>query len=176
MPKPRLLSHLIHRHLLDPASLPPLLRTLRGALFPNNMPGKPTLVAPSSNAELLALRRRCARSLWELVPGWAGRRYFGGGGRGLRTDPAAGGDSLGRREKALTGGGKGRKVEGETRCDDEEDRILSEIETGILDVFGDAYCNKHLMYSVLELFLVRLMPELAEKGVAELWEERLSFG
>ncbi|KAJ6780735.1 hypothetical protein PWT90_04298 [Aphanocladium album] len=40
-------------------------------------------------------------------------------------------------------------------------------------VLNDDYCNKHLMYSVLELILVRLMPELSEKGVGELWEERL---
>ncbi|KAK7951704.1 uncharacterized protein PG986_007432 [Apiospora aurea] len=56
----------------------------------------------------------------------------------------------------------------------DDDRILSEIETGILDVFSDAYCNKHLMYGALELILVRLMPELAERGVIDLWEERLS--
>ncbi|KAK7751614.1 hypothetical protein SLS62_006440 [Diatrype stigma] len=55
----------------------------------------------------------------------------------------------------------------------EEERILSEIESGILDVFSDAYCNKHLVYGVLELILVRLMPELAEKGIVELWKERL---
>lgn len=40
-------------------------------------------------------------------------------------------------------------------------------------VLSDEYCNKHLMYGVLELILVRLMPELAEKGVVELLEERL---
>lgn len=60
------------------------------------------------------------------------------------------------------------------QCHGEDDRILSEIETGILDVFSDAYCNKHLMYGVLELILVRLMPELVERGVIDLWEERLS--
>ncbi|KAJ3485181.1 hypothetical protein NLG97_g6873 [Lecanicillium saksenae] len=43
----------------------------------------------------------------------------------------------------------------------------------LLMVLNDEYCNKHLMYSVLELILVRLMPELSEKGVGELWEERL---
>ena len=58
--------------------------------------------------------------------------------------------------------------------DQDERRILSEIETGILDVFSDGYCNKHLVYSILELVLVRLMPELAERGVIDLWEERLS--
>jgi len=56
--------------------------------------------------------------------------------------------------------------------DDEE--ILVEIERGILDVFSDAYCNRHLVYGILELILVRLLPELTEKGVLELWAERLS--
>jgi hypothetical protein len=41
--------------------------------------GKPTLVAPSSDAELCALRRRCASALWALVPKGVGRLYFGGG-------------------------------------------------------------------------------------------------
>jgi hypothetical protein len=62
----------------------------------------------------------------------------------------------------------------EEHDDEEDDRILSEIEMGILDLFSDSYCNKHLMYGALELILVRLMPELAEKGIIELWEERLS--
>ncbi|KAI1433092.1 hypothetical protein GGR50DRAFT_537448 [Xylaria sp. CBS 124048] len=56
----------------------------------------------------------------------------------------------------------------------EEERRLSEIETGIVDLFSDAYCNKHLIYSILELILVRLVPELAERGVGELWEERMA--
>lgn len=58
--------------------------------------------------------------------------------------------------------------------DDLDARIITEIESDILDVFSDAYCNKHVMYGALELILVRLIPELAEKGVMELWEERLS--
>ncbi|KAI0971093.1 hypothetical protein F4678DRAFT_92709 [Xylaria arbuscula] len=59
-------------------------------------------------------------------------------------------------------------------CDNEEEaRRLSEIESDIVDIFSDAYCNKHLVYEILELVLVRLVPELAEKGVGELWEERL---
>jgi hypothetical protein len=60
------------------------------------------------------------------------------------------------------------------QLDADELRVLSEIEEVILDVFSDAYCNKHLIYGVLELVLVRLMPELAERGVIDLWEERLS--
>ena len=50
--------------------------------------------------------------------------------------------------------------------------MIDEVE-GWLEVLGDVYCNKHLMYSILELILVRLMPELGEHGVEELLEERL---
>jgi hypothetical protein len=52
--------------------------------------------------------------------------------------------------------------------------VLAEIEGGLLDVFDDAYCNKHLLYGILEAIFVRLVPELAETGVLGLWEERLS--
>jgi hypothetical protein len=58
-------------------------------------------------------------------------------------------------------------------ADAEDEVILEEIERTILDVFSDAYCNKHLVYGILELILVRLLPELTEKGVWELWEERV---
>jgi hypothetical protein len=44
----------------------------------------------------------------------------------------------------------------------------------ILGIFGDSYCNKHLLYGVVELIIVRLIPEIAEKGVEELLQERLS--
>lgn len=53
------------------------------------------------------------------------------------------------------------------------DRRVIEMED-VLDVFGDSYCNKHLLYGVVELIIVRLIPELAEKGVEELLQERLS--
>jgi hypothetical protein len=43
----------------------------------------------------------------------------------------------------------------------------------VLDVLADPYCNRHLLYAVVELLLVRLLPELQEKGVAELLGERL---
>lgn len=68
------------------------------------------------------------------------------------------------------GGGLGAAL-GQLVGDVEED-MVDEIE-GLLGVLGDEYCNKHLMYSVLELILVRLMPELAESSVEELLRERL---
>lgn len=52
------------------------------------------------------------------------------------------------------------------------ERMISEVEE-VLNVFEDTYCNKHLMYGIVELILVRLIPELGEKGIEELRSERL---
>ncbi|CVL08036.1 uncharacterized protein FPRO_04991 [Fusarium proliferatum ET1] len=144
-PIDRLLSHHINS-LFSPSNIPPLLRTLRGILFPNNAPGKTTLFPPSSEAELQALRRRAAKSLWGLLPKGVGRLYFGG--------------RLWRRSA-------------ESECDLSDDEDLVDEMERLLLVLDDEYCNKHLMYSILELLLARLMPELTEKSVTELWEERL---
>jgi hypothetical protein len=218
-PRHRLLSDSIRRHVLDPALVPTALRNLRGALFPNNAMGTPTLSPPESNHELLALRRRCASALWALAPRPVGRLLFGGSAAAWLArwlSRTAGGDELPQPRSGPapnastntdtdantnTSTSSGRTVDpgdpaaasanqlahvngGGPEVDqhqqqqqqevDRDARILSEIEAGILDVFSDPYCNKHLMYGALELVLVRLVPELAEKGVVELWEERLS--
>jgi hypothetical protein len=52
-----------------------------------------------------------------------------------------------------------------------EDEMLRQVED-ILDVFGDVYCNKHLVYNILELVIVRLVPELGESTPSELLSER----
>ncbi|KAL2156128.1 hypothetical protein VTH82DRAFT_873 [Thermothelomyces myriococcoides] len=259
--------------------------------------GNPTLVPPSSDAELRAIRRRCASVLWALVPKGVGRLYFGGGllranpvlstsrvktegsadsktaavgkpdnngndsdkgkGRSSSTLPSKGDvakekasavetvpeqtTQAGEQERSRSGshprsrrsapvprpktGGQDSTAasadpprsspplppsktasaseEAKTgmaypendvfrqdqdngrddahRDDDDsdynennDDDILAEIEQCILDVFSDAYCNKHLIYSMLELILVRLLPELTEKGALDLWKERVS--
>ncbi|OTB08041.1 hypothetical protein M426DRAFT_218493 [Hypoxylon sp. CI-4A] len=224
----RLLSHNIQVYILDPARLPPLLRAVRGAVFPNNAPGASSLIPPSSDEQLAALRRRCASALLALVPKRVGRLYYGsstwpwstrstkvqkspssrsGPFEARRNNTALNANATGEEVARVRLTDEGKSVRdrhatltpesskrqfgdtgvrpteagGDNRADmcnetdDEEDgRILSEIETGILDLFSDPYCNKHLIYGVLELILVRLMPELTEKGVIELWEERLS--
>ena len=50
--------------------------------------------------------------------------------------------------------------------------MLTEVED-VLDIFGDSYMNKHLIFGILELCVIRLMPEVAEMGVMELMEARL---
>ncbi|KAI0526230.1 hypothetical protein F5B22DRAFT_148009 [Xylaria bambusicola] len=218
----RLLSHYIHVYVLTPARLPPLLRAIRAALFPNNAPGVSSLKPPSSGEQLAALRRRCASALWGLLPSAVGERYYGTNNwawSGVKADttisenvnPRAGrlkrNSSILNHSSAPNVSGTdaglphassdcnrpmmlndatlssqpGRQEHGPNEFvqtlaehdSENEERILCEIETGIVDIFSDAYCNKHLIYGILELVLVRLVPELAEKGVGELWEERL---
>jgi hypothetical protein len=43
----------------------------------------------------------------------------------------------------------------------------------LLDVLGDSYMNRHLMFGIVELIAVRLVPEMAEQGVEALLAERL---
>jgi hypothetical protein len=54
----------------------------------------------------------------------------------------------------------------------DEDRIISAIEDDMLRPFEDEYLNKHIVYSILELVLVRIMPELGEQPVSALLAER----
>lgn len=49
--------------------------------------------------------------------------------------------------------------------------VVKEVESD-LDVWGDAYMNKHLSYQILDLVIVRVLPEMGEKGVKELMEAR----
>lgn len=54
----------------------------------------------------------------------------------------------------------------------DEDSIINTIEDDILRPFEDEYLNKHIVYSILELVLVRIMPELGEQPVSALLAER----
>lgn len=148
----RLLSYHIQK-LFAAAHLSPALRALRGVLFPNNAPGTTSLVPPSSDAELAALRRRAASALWSLLPRGVARVYLCGRMTPLAPAPRDG-------------------AQHDADADTDAAAMVDEVE-GLLAVLGDEYCNKHLMYSLLELILVRLMPELGDKGVVELWDERL---
>ena len=138
-------GRLIHAHVtlrvLNPAILPQALRSIRAALFPNNMPG-PARIPPTAE-ETIQIKRKCAETMLAAVPQPIRKIYFG---------------SSGQEE------GKGE--------DTDRHRQISEVEE-ILDVFGDSYLNSHLLYAVVDLIVVRLVPEMAEKGVQELRAERL---
>lgn len=50
--------------------------------------------------------------------------------------------------------------------------LISAVETDLLDVFSDEYCNKHLVYSIIEVVLAKVLPEMAERSVEDLMEDR----
>ena len=54
---------------------------------------------------------------------------------------------------------------------DGDEEMVHEVED-ILDVFGNAYMNKHLVYNILELVIVRLVPEMGDLTPSELLSER----
>lgn len=57
------------------------------------------------------------------------------------------------------------------RLSRDDDDLVTEAELE-LDVWSDAYLNKHLAYQILDLVVVRVLPEMGEKGVKELMEAR----
>lgn len=54
--------------------------------------------------------------------------------------------------------------------------MLRQVESEVLDVWSDTYLNRHVAYQILELVVVRVLPEMAEKGVSELMERRFGEG
>lgn len=53
----------------------------------------------------------------------------------------------------------------------EHDAQLAYVEE-VLSCLDDSYLNKHLIFQIIELIILRLVPELGERGVRELMEER----
>jgi hypothetical protein len=51
------------------------------------------------------------------------------------------------------------------------DTQLTHIEE-VLSCLDDAFLNKHLIFQIIELIVLRLVPELGERGVRELMDER----
>lgn len=61
----------------------------------------------------------------------------------------------------------------DSNADQEEETFLTTtIENEFLDLLADEYCNKHLVYSILETLLGKLLPELRERSVGGLLEDR----
>lgn len=69
-------------------------------------------------------------------------------------------------------GADGRTAEVDAEVDPEEEYLLQSIENDLLDLLSDEYCNKHLVYSIIETVLAKVLPEMAERSVAELMEDR----
>ncbi|CAG8888191.1 unnamed protein product [Penicillium egyptiacum] len=56
--------------------------------------------------------------------------------------------------------------------DCQERHLLETIEHDFLDLFADEYCNKHLVWSIIETVLAKVLPEMAERSVEDLLEDR----
>ncbi|KAB8297216.1 hypothetical protein EYC80_002587 [Monilinia laxa] len=153
----KILSHQIRTHVLDPTLLPPLLRTLRQSIFPNNTlaPGR----IPPTPTETVQIRRKCAQAILGLIPIGVRDVYFGRAS--LHSD-------INNLDINID-----IDVEAKIAQFSKDERHIREIEE-VLNVFEDVYCNKHLLYGVVEIIIMRLIPELREKGVQELLDERLN--
>lgn len=69
-----MLSNSIRSRLFDPTLLPPALRAVRSAIFPDNVLG-PARVPPSTD-EVESIKRECARVIVEVVPQYARKVFF----------------------------------------------------------------------------------------------------
>ncbi|KAJ5157271.1 uncharacterized protein N7482_008371 [Penicillium canariense] len=78
----------------------------------------------------------------------------------------------------INGTGNAPAAQGTDEQDDESDvdpeelYFLEAIETDLLDLLADEYCNKHLVYSIIETILARLLPEMTERSIEDLMEDR----
>jgi hypothetical protein len=142
----RLLSNGVHKYILNPSYIPKVLKIARATLFPNNAPGLPRKVPDA--IEIIEIKRKCAESIAAVLPETVGARYFGIPSGGVLNEAC--GENSGVTKEA----------------------IVDDVD-GLLDVLGDAYMNKHLIFGILSLIVLRLAPELGTEGVGELMREKV---
>lgn len=161
-----------------------------GAAIPS-----PRSAAPKSQKsaeEVAAVKRQCAHSILSVLPRRIARIILRGPSPPIITRPTtdpngallngkhhAGHESPRSHTDTDTDATGEEKENQRDRNKDEEDsgedtdrHLLTTIENDVLDLFADEYCNKHLVYSVLETILARLLPELSERSISELMEDR----
>ncbi|KAL2014677.1 hypothetical protein VTN00DRAFT_2202 [Thermoascus crustaceus] len=143
-----------------------------------------------SEAEIAAMKRQCAASILSLIPRRVALMFFGVSKDVITTASAAKRHEGQKKKRGQSpvadneGGGGDEAQSNHSRGPSpsptpstleeavEESLLLSAIETEILDLFADEYCNRHLVYAIIETVLVRLLPELSERSVAELMDDR----
>ncbi|KAL4911246.1 hypothetical protein BDW74DRAFT_164804 [Aspergillus multicolor] len=148
-----------------------------------------------SPAEVASIRRKCALGILSLVPRPIARRLFGvlaeacpgpgeisssvqppaqsphqsqTSGSGARMDRLSSSPSHSLPALSSDSSGSGD----DSNSDVEESLLASAIESDVLDLFADEYCNKHLVYSIIETVLAKLLPELSDRSISELMEDR----
>lgn len=154
----RLLSNSINKYILNPSYIPKVLKIARAALFPNNAPG-PARKVPDA-VEIILIKRRCAETVASILPEGLGARYFG--------------VSRAFRDRVFASPPGSLEASGEIGVGPmtTKEAIVGEVEH-LLGVLGDVYLNKHLIFGILSLVVLRLAPELGSKGVGEMMRERV---
>ncbi|KAL5366171.1 PXA domain-containing protein [Aspergillus floccosus] len=133
-----------------------------------------------SAPDIASIKRQCAVKILSFVPRPVARRFFGlsstnaaqsappniQGNHHLRPSPEGAPHA-----QSLNPSRAASPVSLSHKSPD--DLVLLEaVEDEILDLFADSYCNKHLIYAIIETVLVKLLPELSERSLTELMEDR----
>lgn len=121
---------------------------MRTTLFPNNSLG-PGRVPPSED-EALGIRRQCACAILDALPPIVRLKLFGSGSSNA-SDGVADGAS-GSRDSAAGAAASDAAMQGQV-----ED---------MLDVFGNAYLNKHMLFALVDLVFARLFPEIQRQSIS----------
>ncbi|RJE18959.1 hypothetical protein PHISCL_08709 [Aspergillus sclerotialis] len=180
-------------HVPVQAATPP---PAEGVSVPSNATDKSNTAAPvstPSELETATIKRRCAIGILSLIPRPVARSFWSPSvnihnstrSYDRNADPDANLNDNANDDNANTNNAPpelnnsnldnpsmSNPVKDGNQTDSEEETILQTIESDILDLFADEYCNKHLIYAIIERILIRLLPELQEKSVGELLEDR----
>jgi hypothetical protein len=125
--------------------------------------------APSPS-EVAAIKRQCAADILSLIPDALARAFF----RGVDTNNTTNNrrDNYHNDKQRNSSQGSADEEDPSHAKGREQEELLTIIENDLLDPFSDAYCNKHLIFSIIEMVLVKLIPELSEHSISGLMEER----
>ncbi|RAL09991.1 PXA domain-containing protein [Aspergillus homomorphus CBS 101889] len=122
-----------------------------------------------STPDFASIKRRCAASILSRVPRPVARRFFAVPAVFLSSQRQ--GDDSHSNKQTSPSPSLSPSQSAAPNDDAEELYLLASIEE-ILDLFSDDYCNKHLIYFIIEAILTKLLPELSERSIAELMEDR----
>ncbi|KAF9895388.1 hypothetical protein FE257_000293 [Aspergillus nanangensis] len=136
----------------------------------------------TSAPDIASIKRQCAAAILSLVPRPVARRFFGltstnatpyAPDRQAHLRPLSKrGDHSVHPPQPAPKASRASSPVSSSNGDQEELLLMAAIEHDILDLFADSYCNKHLIYSIIEVILARLLPEMSERCLTELIEDR----
>lgn len=121
-----------------------------------------------SPSEIAAIKRQCATDILSLIPETIARAFL----RGNLESQVNGYTTNDRSESSHGEIPPCTSKDSSPDWTADKEELLGIIESDLLDPFSDAYCNKHLVYAIIELVLIRLIPELSEQSINSLMEER----